>query len=75
MGQLPITSVSYGRWLTDKEWDGNHLHYFSVDSIRDLAMASGLEIVKISAVGRFTLIKKLFPKLLASELTFAVRKK
>ena len=72
-GKLPITSVEFSRWFDDKEWDGNHLHYFSVKSIEILCNQVGLEIIKISSVGRFTAFKNLYPQLLASELTFAVK--
>ena len=33
-GRLPETSVEYDRWFVDKQWDGNHLHYFSINSIK-----------------------------------------
>ena len=73
-GQLPITSVPFKRWLTDREWDGNHLHYFNVDSIEQLCKVCNLKIIETSAVGKLTSLKNIFLSLLASELTFAVKR-
>jgi SAM-dependent methyltransferase len=74
-GKLPITSVPFERWMTDGEWDGNHLHYFSVETIRRLCDSCGLRIVKTSSVGRFHKIKNFLPSMFAGELTFAVQRK
>src|SRR5215469_7511887 len=52
-GQVPVTSTRYTSWFGDREWDGNHLHYFSVGSIFDLARACGLRVTHIRGVGRF----------------------
>jgi SAM-dependent methyltransferase len=75
LGQLPETSVGFERWLTDEEWDGNHLHYFSLSSIHALASKTGLRVGEISAVGRGYRLKELFPSLLASEITFKLSHK
>lgn len=69
-GQLPVTSTRYASWFGDCEWDGNHLHYFSVRSIFDLARASNLSVTDIRGVGRFHGLKSRMPALLASEVTF-----
>jgi SAM-dependent methyltransferase len=74
-GAVPVTSVPFRQWLRDREWDGNHLHYFSVRSIRELCEACGLSVVQMSCVGRNHRIKNLSPALLGNELTFAVRRK
>lgn len=74
-GLLPITSVSFERWLIDGEWDGNHLHYFSVESIHRLCDSCGLRVIRASSVGRFHRIKNVLPSLFAAELTFAVQRK
>lgn len=73
-GELPITSISFQRWLSDREWDGNHLHYFNIASVHRLCAACGLEVIATSCVGRFHQIKNIWPSLLASELTFAVKR-
>ena len=72
MGNLPITSVPFERWMVDEEWDGNHLHYFSLQSIHRLAEKSGLAVTSLAGVGRAHKLKTLMPKLLASELTFVL---
>ena len=36
IGNVPETSIEYNRWFQDKEWDGNHLHYFSINSIKKI---------------------------------------
>lgn len=73
-GRVPETSVSFDRWLIDKEWDGNHLHYFSMDSIRRLCTLSGLEMTRVAGVGTHHRIKSLAPSFLANEVTFVVRR-
>jgi SAM-dependent methyltransferase len=69
-GNLPETSVPYDHWFKKNEWDGNHLHYFSMRSIHDLARACDLCLTKVSGVGRYHRIKSWAPELLASEVTF-----
>jgi SAM-dependent methyltransferase len=71
-GRLPTTSIGYARWFDRKAWDGNHLHYFSLDSIERLTRATGLELGEIAGVGRWHRLKTRLPTLLAGEITFAV---
>lgn len=71
-GKLPETSVPFERWLVDREWDGNHLHYFSLDSIRRLAASHGLRLTRLAGVGAGYRLKTMLPSLLASELSFVV---
>lgn len=71
-GRLPVTSVPFERWLVDKEWDGNHLHYFSVDAIHRLAELSGLRVTTLAGVGTQHRLKSLAPRLLANELSFVL---
>jgi len=73
-GRLPVTSVNYERWFGNREWDGNHLHYFSIPAIRRLADATGLSFGEIAAVGPHQRLKELAPSLLASEITFVLRR-
>tara|TARA_B110000967_G_scaffold203595_1_gene244541 strand:- start:409 stop:1164 length:756 start_codon:yes stop_codon:yes gene_type:complete len=73
-GKLPDTSSSYETWFVNKDWDGNHLHYFSIDSIKRLCAEYDLEIIKMTPVGKFIFLKKLFPSFLTNEISFCVRK-
>lgn len=72
MGELPVTSVGFDRWFDDREWDGNHLHYFSIGAIRRLLDRCGLRMTRLACVGSHHRLKALLPSLLASELTFVV---
>lgn len=72
-GKLPITSVAFDRWLQDREWDGNHLHYFSVEAIERLSALCGLEVTTMAGVGSHHEWKTRLPRLLANELSFIVR--
>jgi len=69
-GKLPETSINYKQWFEKSEWDGNHLHYFSLQSIYDLARSCGLRLTDIRGVGRFHALKTRLPSLLAAEITF-----
>jgi SAM-dependent methyltransferase len=72
-GYVPETSVSYKNWFNNGEWDGNHLHYFSMSSIRDLAHSCGLRLTDVSGVGKLHKLKTRLPQLLASEVTFRLQ--
>ena len=72
-GDLPITSRQTDVWFEDKEWDGGHLHYFSLPMIRRLAAFSGLEVEEIVGVGTMHRLKTAFPHFLASEITFSLK--
>lgn len=69
-GYLPVTSVPYSRWIPEGHWDGFHLHYFSLRSIRDLAKAADLTVARLEGVGRLKVCKNLFPSLLCGEVSF-----
>ena len=72
MGRLPVTSVGFDRWFDDRNWDGNHLHYFSIESVRRLAGACGLRVVEMRGVGTMHQLKSMMPSLFAAELTFSL---
>lgn len=72
-GRVPVTSVGFDRWFDDKEWDGNHLHYFSLDAIHRLAALNGLEVSRTACVGANHRLKNLAPTFLANELSFVLR--
>jgi SAM-dependent methyltransferase len=72
-GGLPETSVGYERWYQMGEWDGNHLHYFSLRSIHDLGHSCGLRLTDIRRVRRFYALKTRLPSLLAAEVTFRMQ--
>lgn len=74
-GLIPTTSVPYSRWETEGHWDGFHLHYFTLNSIHDLARSAHLSIVSIQGVGAMKKLKDLAPTLLCGEISFEVRKK
>jgi SAM-dependent methyltransferase len=69
-GELPETSIRYKQWFQRGEWDGNHLHYFSLRSIHDLAHSCGLRLTDIRGVGALHVLKTRLPSLLAAEVTF-----
>ena len=69
-GKLPVTSTRYEQWFQRGEWDGNHLHYFSLRSIHDLAHSCGLRLTDIRGVGALHVLKTRLPSLLAAEVTF-----
>jgi SAM-dependent methyltransferase len=73
LGQVPQTSVPYRQWFADKQWDGNHLHYFSMSSIEKLAADAGLRVTGVAACGRFHQLKTLAPSFLANEVSFVMK--
>lgn len=73
LGQMPFTSTK-NSWESE-EWDGGHLHLFTVDAVRWLGEKYGLSLERIYPVGRGYELKRRFPTLLCNEVSFAFRKK
>jgi SAM-dependent methyltransferase len=72
LGRLPNTSSA--DWFEQREWDGGHLHYFTVAAVRQLAAVSGLKLVEQRAVGSMPALKRLRPSLLCHEITYVLEK-
>jgi SAM-dependent methyltransferase len=72
-GQLPVTSSR--KWWELEEWDGGHLHYFTLPSVRRLGEKYGLSISRIYPVGRYVGLKALWPSMLCHELSFLFRRR
>jgi SAM-dependent methyltransferase len=73
-GNLPETSTSYDNWFKNRDYDGNHLHYFTIKSIEDLCKISNLKIVDRVYCGNFLFLKRIKPEFFASEISFMVKK-
>lgn len=72
MGRMPVTSSQ--DWFEKKEWDGNHLHYFTINDVKRLCSLYGLRLNKIYPVGSSLNLKRLWPSLLCHEVTFVFEK-
>ena len=71
-GELPV--ISSKKWWEHEEWDGGHLHYFTIDSIQRLGEKYRLRLIKTYPVGRLYGLKLLFPRLLCNEMSFVFQK-
>lgn len=71
-GKLPATSVS--NWWDLKQWDGGHLHYFTISAIRRLAAENNLKFERFYVVGKFLPVKKIAPSLFCHEGSFVFQK-
>ena len=71
-GRMPVTSAH--DWFERREWDGGHLHYFTVETVRRLAALVGLAVTGIAPVGKHARIKALRPSLFCHEITFELAK-
>jgi SAM-dependent methyltransferase len=67
-GKIPVTSAH--NWFERREWDGNHLHYFTVKEVLRLARLQGLKLDAIFPVGRYPRFKQLLPTLLCHEISY-----
>ncbi len=67
-GRMPVTSSP--DWFEKREWDGNHLHNFTIADTLRLADFSGLKPEAIFPVGRALSIKKIRPSLFSHEVSF-----
>lgn len=73
LGRLPHTSNP--NWFETGEWDGNHLHYFTVASVRRIAGHFGLSLDAVHPVGRMLGLKRLRPQLFCHEINYVLRKR
>jgi SAM-dependent methyltransferase len=71
-GGMPVTSSN--DWFEKREWDGNHLHYFTVDETIRLASFTGLKLEQIHPVGGHRGLKKLRPSLFCHEISYEFSK-
>jgi ubiquinone/menaquinone biosynthesis C-methylase UbiE len=67
-GQLPVTSKEMG-------WDGGHLHYFTIQTLKKLLVSQGFEVVKITSGGIFARVRRIWGSLLGPDIFIVGRKK
>ncbi len=71
-GIMPNTSSK--DWWDKREWDGGHLHYFTINNFTRLCHENSLNIIKMYPVGRMYTFKKLHPALFCNEVSFVLKK-
>jgi SAM-dependent methyltransferase len=71
-GRLPMTSSR--NWWQHEEWDGGHLHYFTLPSVRPLGEKYGLVLSRVYPVEQHVGLKALWPSMLCHELSFLFRR-
>lgn len=71
-GRMPVTSLP--DWFEKRQWDGGHLHYFTIALVRRIAALNGLRVVRLYPVGRFAGLKRLWPGLLCHEISYVLEK-
>jgi SAM-dependent methyltransferase len=68
-GKMPVTSSP--DWFEKSEWDGNHLHNFTVSDTIRLAKKCGLVLEAVHPVGHQLWLKKLNLALFCHEISFS----
>jgi SAM-dependent methyltransferase len=71
-GNMPVTSAR--DWYEKRQWDGNHLHYFTVFDTLRLAALNGLRLDAMHPVGKMLSLKRLRPQLFCHEISYVFRK-
>lgn len=71
-GNMPVTSSQ--DWYEKRQWDGNHLHYFTVADTVRLAGLSGLRLEAMHPVGKMLWLKRLRPQFFCHEISYVFRK-
>ncbi|MBD1926564.1 class I SAM-dependent methyltransferase [Trichocoleus sp. FACHB-90] len=72
-GNLPVTSTTMC-WEM-REWDGGHIHYFTLERLNWLlSKFGGYKILQVQGSGRLGLVKQLLPGLLCSDLQILCQK-
>ncbi|WP_153205486.1 class I SAM-dependent methyltransferase [Niveispirillum sp. SYP-B3756] len=72
LGRMPVTSTK--DWYEKRQWDGNHLHYFTVADTKRLAGLYGLRLETMHPVGQMVWLKRLRPHLFCHEISYIFRK-
>jgi SAM-dependent methyltransferase len=72
-GRMPITSSP--DWFEKREWDGNHLHNFTISDTLKLASLYGLSSAQIHPVGRSLIAKRMMPGLFCHEISYCFLKR
>lgn len=73
LGRMPVTADRDDRDFATA-WDGQHLHNFTLDSLKVLFRRSGLEINECRCFGRLAKLRSYWPSVLGGDLTVAARK-
>ncbi len=71
-GKLPITSSSYN-WK-EIGWDGGHLHYFTLSSLRNLLESNGFRIKEVKGSGFFASLRNWLPSLFTGDICIKAKK-
>lgn len=69
-GKQIFTSLAYR-----KKWDGGVLHYFTYDSLRELLEENGFKCTRKDCSGVLSIVKRIYPPLLASDIIVWAEKK
>jgi SAM-dependent methyltransferase len=72
VGRLPVTSSK--NWWQLEEWDGGHLHYFTIPTVRRLGEKYGLLMTRLYPVGQVLWLKEIWPAMFCDELSFLFRR-
>ena len=70
-GEIPTTSSR--EWWNYEEWDGGHLHNFSIKLVKKLGEKYSLEMQGVYAVGNHLWLKNISPQLFCHEASFVFR--
>jgi SAM-dependent methyltransferase len=71
-GRMPMTSSH--NWFEKREWDGNHLHNFTMSDTIRLAALYGLRLRRIYSVGPGRALKDLAPRFFCHEISYVFDK-
>ena len=73
LGKLPITADSSDGDF-EKSWDGQHLHYFTLASLRNVFSRNSLHVEDCRCFGRFASLRSQWPSLLGADITILARR-
>lgn len=73
IGNLPCTSNTEKK-DNKTEWDGQHLHYFTLSSLNNLLNQHGLQVQKILCSGKLNILRSFWTSLFGSDLIVLARK-
>lgn len=73
MGKLPCTA-NIQNLNNHTEWDGQHLHYFTLETLANLLNQYGLQVIKVKTSGKLAQLRGLWTSLLGADLIVFARK-
>ena len=73
-GRVPRTGAQSYPFSEKDGWDGCHLHYFTINEMKNILQTNGIETLIVNSSGRWSLIRKIWKNLLYADIVLLGKK-